>query len=624
MDSTQKVQGSAADAESGGVKRLDSGLREAQTEASSDRTCPSIKVQGSAGDAESGVGKRLDSGLRQKWQLRRAMDSSASIPPWQSLQDAFALSERAARLAWLRHEDETLLQYRIHADFRDSHDPYRMDDMGKAVDHIRAAILAKTPMCVYGDYDVDGVTATALLVRVLERLGANVDYFIPNRFNDGYGLHMECIQERVSAKGPCLFISVDCGIRSVEEVKQSLELGLNWIITDHHALGPDLPPAIACLHPLLGDTGNPHLAGVGVAFKLAQALLDAAPIPKGSDIAFLDGLLKLVAIGSVADMVRLQGENALLVKRGLKALGAGNGPGIQELFKLARIQGVPRATDIAFGVSPRLNAVGRMGGAQDAVRLLLTRSPEEAAQLALQVDQLNTERKRIQDALNAQMPPYDGQPFDLVLFPEAHKGVLGIVASRRMRDIHRPVGVGSILDGVAHCSLRAPKGYDLTELLNLVQPFLKSGGGHAQAAGISFDKARLAFIRQGLNRGAEAQSLGVGPSVLEVDGLGSELCPDWEDLLKLEPFGQGFPEACFVHKGPLQEAPQAFGAGHCRFRIRGADAPFTWFYGQEQSQSWALGQELEVAVHVQEHPRFGRSFLVEHMLSDGAAREVLS
>jgi single-stranded-DNA-specific exonuclease len=491
--------------------------------------------------------------------------------------------------------------------------------MGQAVERIRRALRTDERVVVYGDYDVDGVTATALLVRVLEKLGGRPEFFIPNRFNDGYGLHLECIRELREAGGPGLFISVDCGIRSLEEVSASSDLGIDWIVTDHHSMGPALPPAIAVLHPTMGDHPNRSLAGVGVAFKLGQALLDAVPSPKETEIPFLDGLLKLVALGSIADMVPLTGENALLVKRGLRALGGPNGPGLVELFKAARIEGIPRASEIAFSVAPRLNAVGRMGGAEDAVRLLLTRDPVEARRLAERVESLNRSRKAVQDELLAHLPLPDGEAFDLVVSEGAHKGVLGIAAARRMKESGLPTGVGTVIEGVAHCSLRAPEGFDLNELLTLVQPFLRSGGGHRAAAGITFEVSRLPFIRQALARGAALQASTRVVQGLAVEGLGIEQIPIAEELTALEPFGQGFPVPMVLLEGRLLEPSTSFGQGHEKFRLDGIEDGFTWFFGGEQASRLKVGQSFRIAASPQDHPRWGRSWRVDTLLDQEEA-----
>ena len=551
----------------------------------------------------------------QPWRSRRVLPVGRS--PWRSLELAWDLPAASARLAWLRGIDTPEdLVWRLDPSWERTGDPGLLAGMNAAVARIRRAIEGQESICIYGDYDVDGVTATALLFRVLERLGAKTRFFIPNRFSDGYGLHLECIRELAASH--TLMISVDCGVRSVAEVAASQAWGTEWVITDHHALGAILPQACAVIHPALGDYPNQQLAGVGVAFKLAQALLDAVPVPRGSDAVFLDGLLKLVAIGTLADMVPLKGENALLVKRGLKALAGTNGPGLTCLFKAARIEGEPGAQQIIFGVVPRLNAVGRMGGAEEAVRLLLTRDVQEATVLAERVELLNLERRAIQQDLLRRLPPYDGSGFDLVLDPEAHRGVIGIVAGRRMRENGVPTAVCTLLDQIAHGSLRAPEGYDLGALLELARPFLCSGGGHKSAAGMSFEISRLSFVRESMTRGAAQQARNMVPPAMELDGQTVDLIPSAADLRVLEPFGQGFPEPVVGIEGLLKAQMQAFGQGHRKFRLNGHAFDLVWFNSEETVSGLATGDFLRVAASPQDHPRWGRSWQVQAALNSMA------
>jgi single-stranded-DNA-specific exonuclease len=547
------------------------------------------------------------------WRMRRPVPAGAS--PWTGLEREWGLSPAGARLAWMRAAGQDgELAWRLDPSWARTTDPFLLEGVTAAVARIRQALAGHEAICVYGDYDVDGVTATALLVRVLEKLGAQVRFFIPNRFNDGYGLHLDCIRE-LAERGPALMISVDCGVRSLAEVEASLALGLEWIITDHHALGEGLPRAAAVVHPGLGGYANPNLAGVGVAFKLAQALLDAAPCPGPRDEAFLDGLLKLVALGTVADMVPLSGENALLVKRGLNALAGANGPGVAELLRAARVEGAVRAQHIGFGVGPRLNAVGRMGGAEDAVRLLLTRDAREAATLMARVEALNLERREIQQALCEKLPPPGDAPFDLVLEPGAHKGVIGIVAGQRMRATGRPSAVGTVLDGIAHCSVRAPEGYDLRPALELLRPYLLSGGGHRYAAGLTFQIGKQGFIRRTLERIALEQALEAPAAALPVDGAGTALAPCQADLERLEPFGQAFPEPLLVVQGRLAGPARTFGSGHRKFRLQGESEEFTLFAGD-----WPeLDGTLCLAVAPMDSARWGRSWRVEGFLEQAAA-----
>ena len=530
---------------------------------------------------------------------------------------AWGLEPRLARLAWLRGLDQPeSLGWRLDPSWARSTDPHLLPGVDEAVARIRRGIGQHERMVVYGDYDVDGVTATALLVRTLEKLGADVSFFIPNRFSDGYGLHLDCIQELKASRDPQLLISVDCGVRSLAEVAASAELGIDWVITDHHALGAELPAACAVVHPHRDGYANPYLAGVGVAFKLAQALLGAVPTPTGADAAFLDGLLKLVAIGTVADVMPLVDENALLVRRGLDSLAGTNGPGLVALLKAAKKEGPIGGQDIAFGLAPRLNAVGRMGGAEDAVRLLLTRDTGEAERLMVKVESLNLERRAIQQELMARLPPPGAEAFDLVLDSAAHKGVIGIVAGQRMRASGRPSGVCTVIDGVAHCSLRAPEGYDLGVLLVLAQPFILGGGGHKVAAGLSFEASRFAFVRQALQRGAAEQAAGRALPSLLVDGEPRDL-PDDADLLRLEPFGQGFAPPLARVEGVVASSA-VFSADHWKLRLGGVADPLTWFAGHTRPERPLVGERLVVAAAPQGSTRWGRSWLVDSLLGEGA------
>ena len=555
----------------------------------------------------------------QPWRLRRELMGGGT--PWSQIQSAWGLEESLARLAWMRGvNDPAELAWRLEPSWESTYEPYGFDSMGSAVTRIKSAIANREKITVYGDYDVDGVTATALLVRVLERLGADVTFFIPNRFNDGYGLHLECIKELSQTRSPKLLISVDCGIRSIEEVAASSELGMDWIITDHHSPGTDLPKAVAVLHPHFGNQPNTHLAGVGVAFKLAQALLDAVPVPQGSDALFMDGLLKLVAIGSIADMVPLVRENALLVRRGLMAMSGANSHGLKLLLKAAGCENYVSASAIAFGVAPRINAVGRMGGAEDAVALLLAKDSRKAQLLMDRAETLNKERRSCQRELVRSLPPVAESEagFDLVIEPAAHKGVIGIVASQRMRDRGRPSGVCTVMDGVAHCSLRAPEPYDLTEMLALARPFLKSGGGHRAAAGMTFDMSRLAFVKEAFTKATISQGLQGRVPAVEVDGKGIDWVPNRQALDKLEPFGQGWPDVSVVVQSRLDGVPTTFGEGHWRLRLKDPPLSLAWFFASEQFAGEMLmdGQLLNLAISPQDHARWGRSWRVDTLVNN--------
>jgi single-stranded-DNA-specific exonuclease len=254
-----------------------------------------------------------------------------------------------------------------------------------------------------------------------------------------------------------------------------------------------------------------------------------------------------------------------------------------------------------------------MGGAEDAVRLLLAKDAGEAGRLMERVEELNGQRREIQRALGRRLPPPGEDPFDLVVEPDAHKGVIGIVAGQRMRATGRPAGVGTVVDGVAHCSLRAPDGFDLRPLLERAAPFLTSGGGHRGAAGITFSLSRLGFVRETLGRGAREQAEAAPALAFPVDALGTGAAPSRQDLELLEPFGQGFPDPVLLVRGCLQAPARTFGEGHRRFRLQGEDEEFTLFAGEGEAPS--LEGPLTLAVSPLDNPRWGRSWRVESFLA---------
>jgi len=256
-----------------------------------------------------------------------------------------------------------------------------------------------------------------------------------------------------------------------------------------------------------------------------------------------------------------------------------------------------------------------MGGAEDAVRLLLCRDAAEAEALMGRVEALNAERKAVQRDLAQRLPEPGPEAFDLVVEPEAHKGVIGIVAGGRMRDSGKPTAVCTVLEGVAHGSLRAPEGYDLTELLAQARPFLLGGGGHRLAAGMSFDPARLAFVRKALVQGAERQAAGASGAVCLVDGWGTDAFPGPEALAALEPWGQGFPVPVAGLEGRLSGPVKTFGEGHWKLRLEGVPDPLTWFFGAERGGVLEAGPVLRFAAVPQDQARWGRSWLVEGALA---------
>lgn len=386
------------------------------------------------------------------------------------------------------------------------HDPYLLKGMDIAVKRIRDAIEKQEPILIYGDYDADGVSSTTVLMLTLRHLGANVQFYIPNRFTEGYGPNEPAFR-RAAENGIKLIVTVDTGISAINEAAIAKEIGLDLIITDHHEPGPVLPEALAIIHPKLPDSIYPfrELAGVGVAFKLAHALYGEVP----------EHLLEIAVIGTIADLVSLKDENRLIAKRGLEKLKVTENKGLKAILKVAGVdqQSINEET-IGFSLAPRINAVGRLENADMAVELLLTDDPYEAEALAQEMDELNKTRQSIVNSitLEAIEEVERNFPIDtnsvLVIGKEGwNAGVIGIVASRLVEKFYRPTIVLSFdkEKGLAKGSARSIAGFDLFKNLSECRDILPHFGGHPMAAGMTLNLEDVSDLRQRLNNLANEQ-----------------------------------------------------------------------------------------------------------------------
>ena len=380
------------------------------------------------------------------------------------------------------------------------HDPFLLKDMDKTVQRINNAIETQEPILVFGDYDADGVSSTTVLMKALSELGANADYYIPNRFTEGYGPNEKAFRSAADS-GVGLIITVDTGISALHEATVAKDLGVDLIITDHHEPGPLLPDAFAIIHPKLEDSVYPFkdLAGVGVAFKVAHALLGRVP----------EHLLEFAAIGTIADLVPLMGENRLIALRGIEKLKATQSPGLNALLKLAKTDraAIDEET-IGFMIGPRVNAAGRLGSADPAVQLMMTHDPEEAMMLAEEIDSINKERQNIvsQIAEEAVAEVEMNYPIEdnsvLVVGKEGwNAGVIGIVASKLVEKYYRPTIVLSFdkEKGLAKGSARSIAGFDLFKNLSTCRDILPHFGGHPMAAGMTLNLNDVDALRSRLN-----------------------------------------------------------------------------------------------------------------------------
>lgn len=470
----------------------------------------------------------------------------------------------------------------LEAKLGDLRDPALLPGLEAAAERVHQAIADGSPIVIYGDYDADGMTATSILLRGLRALHAKVDFYVPNRIEEGYGLNLTAVQQ-IADQGGKLLITVDCGITSVAEVARAKELGMDVIVTDHHEMKADLPGADALVHPNLPGHSYPFLGlcGAGVAFKLmwrvCQLQSDAKRV---SDRLrnYLLGAMGLAAIGTVADVVPLLDENRIIVRHGLKTIKATPSIGLEALMKVANVDQKPAlgSDDIGFLLAPRLNAAGRLGKGEVAIELLTTESHERAAELAKVIDELNTERvaveREILQAARAQVKeqfsPIENHPALVLAGEDWHPGVIGIVAGRIAEQFYRPTFVisGDNQGGLAMGSGRSIPGFNLNAALGHCANHLVGHGGHAAAAGLRIERQNIKAFRQAFSEYAASQ---LSPEdylpQLRIDAeasLPSLTLRTVKQLEQLAPFGQGNRRPTLCARGvSLGNQPRRLGRG---------------------------------------------------------------
>lgn len=457
-------------------------------------------------------------------------------------------------------------------------DPFLLPQMRLAVDRILRAIGARERVVLFGDYDVDGVTSLALLSEMLRAYGAAPELFLPLRMEEGYGLSRESVERCWQLHQPQLLIAVDCGTSSVEEVAELRRRGADVIILDHHEPKSALPECTAVVNPKISDEGTlRYLCSVGIVFKVCHALLKTRPVASFDLKAHLD----LVALGTVADIVPLHGENRILVHRGLQQLGRSRRPGIQKLMETAGVRAPVCAEHVGFRLGPRLNAAGRLDTAEKALRLLLTHDEAEAAELAMLLDVQNRERQQVEKEVCVAAEEQVAQSFEprrdaaiVVCARDWHPGVLGIVASRLMRKYHRPaIVVGFDEQGLGKGSGRSIEGLSLVDALGRCERWLEKYGGHEMAAGLALREENFASFAADFRHTARA--------MLSEEALQARLHLDHEvalsqlnrDLLSwhelLQPFGSGNPQPTFFARAVEPSVtPQILKERHLVLRLR--------------------------------------------------------
>ncbi|HEX5708051.1 MAG TPA: single-stranded-DNA-specific exonuclease RecJ [Pyrinomonadaceae bacterium] len=543
----------------------------------------------------------------KRWTLRASDARRARL-----LARALDVSEVVARLLDARGvTSEQEARAILNPSLEQLNDPALMLGMEEAKERVLRAIDAGERILIYGDYDVDGTTGTVVLRRALEVLGARTGFHVPHRFTEGYGIRQDVL-ERARDEGYALVISVDCGIRAFEPLQWARDAGLDVIVTDHHLPdeGEGAPPAFAVLNPNQRGCAYPdkNLAGVGVAFKLAHALFRA----RGRE-HLVKGFLKVVAIGTVADVAPLVGENRAIVALGLADLHAATNVGLRALMEVSGCgdgRGM-RASDLGFRVGPRINAAGRMDAARAVVELFETKDAEEARALAAHLDARNRERQHMQREMTERalaelelMGDFDA-PVAIVAGTNWHRGVIGLVASKICERLNRPAVVISFDDdGVGHGSARSPDGYHLLDGLTSCADLFEGFGGHAHAAGLAIRRENLEELRRRLREHASGAmrvedfvptveaDLELPSAALSLDLL--------EELSALEPFGAGWPRPVFTTRDfVVAGEPRVIKERHLKIRVAGSDGrahdAMWWGAAANLTATPRAGQSIELA-----------------------------
>ncbi|MFK4862400.1 single-stranded-DNA-specific exonuclease RecJ [Lactococcus petauri] len=483
------------------------------------------------------------------------------------LSKKYKLDTLAAQILWqrgIRAEEE--IQAYLNPDLQQLHDPFLLHDMEKAVQRILTAIENGQNILIYGDYDADGMTASSVMKSALDELGAEVQVYLPNRFTDGYGPNLDVYKYFIQNEDIDLIITVDNGVAGHEAIAYAQSQNVDVIVTDHHSMPEVLPEAFAIVHPEHPESNYPfkYLAGVGVAFKVATALLDYIP----SD------MLDLVAIGTIADMVSLTDENRILVSHGLKVLANTERAGLMELMRLSGtdFEKVNEET-IGFQIAPRLNALGRLDDPNPAIELLTGWDEEVAAEIAQMIDEKNSERKVIvENIFNQALTMITDEPIQILHHKDWHKGVLGIVAGRLLEQFHKPIIMLAEEEGVLRGSARSIENFNIFEALNEHRELFMAFGGHKQAAGMTFalenveaiKQVMLDFIQENDIDMSEKSSLEVQGS-LQFDEISLETI---RSLEKLSPYGMDNPKPHFLLTDYQVEQARSMGKDNSHLKLK--------------------------------------------------------
>lgn len=492
--------------------------------------------------------------MSKNWNINEYEESEVK-----KMTDRFHCSEMMAKLLLARNIEFDQIDSFLNGKLEDIKDPYFIKDMEKFVKRVIDAIENKEKICIYGDYDVDGITSITIMYQFLKKLEADVSYYLPDRLIEGYGVNTGALDE-IKKRGCTLIITVDCGITAVEETEYARKIGMDLLVTDHHECGEKLPNAVAIINPKQpGDTSEFKLhAGVGVAFKCLMALSEKLGLPREVYLQYLD----IVAIGTISDIVSLTGENRIISKYGLEKLKSSQNIGLKALLNVISAKEMD-STMVSFGLAPRINACGRMGKAHVAVELLLEKDEIKAQEMALKLDELNGKRQQVEkeifdEAIDKITKNKLDKKASIVLYQENwHNGVIGIVASRLVNLYYKPVILLTKEQGMIRGSGRCQKGISLYECLTECKELLVQFGGHELAAGLSLEEEKIRTFTEKFEEVVSKNSDGIEEQTIDVDAeiklkdLNVSLL---KDIHTLKPYGQSNRQPIFVYKGLKVEA----------------------------------------------------------------------
>ncbi|MDF2866003.1 MAG: recJ [Clostridia bacterium] len=490
------------------------------------------------------------------------------------IMNKYKISEILGKLLVSHNIEFNEIENFLKANLDNLKDPYLIKDMDKFVERVSNAVIHGEKICIYGDYDVDGITSITVMYKFLEEMGAKVSYYLPDRLSEGYGLNKEALDD-IKSKGTSLLITVDCGITAIDEIKYARDIGLDVCITDHHECSLILPEATCIINPKqAGDTSEFKFhAGVGVAFKCITALSMKHNLSKDSYLKYLD----IVALGTISDIVSLTGENRIIAKFGLEAMKVTKNIGLSAILKLVGSNEIDSIM-VSFSLAPRINACGRMGNAGLAVELLLAKNPKEAAKIASQLDEQNKLRQEVEkDIFDQALAMVKDNELDkksaIILYDEKwHNGVIGIVASKLVNIYFKPVILFTRENGIIRGSGRCEVGFSLYEALTKCKDLLIQFGGHELAAGMTIELSKIEEFKEKFYEVVTEINPGESKEIIEID---AEIKKEdlnvntIKDTITMKPYGQGNKEPVFIYKGLKVQAISTIKDGkHLKLTLR--------------------------------------------------------